>query len=270
MTARAAFPRRFALPRLAVALSVAAMLAVTGCASPKKIDGTTTGSISQPRTQQDYEKAASYWGQRYQQNPKDREAALNYAAALRRTGSAAQAVAVLQKAAIYYPEDRTVLAAYGKALATAGQLDRALDAIRRAQLPDQPDWQLVSAEAAILDQMGNQAGARRLYAQALALAPNEPSVLSNYGMSFVLSGELPEAEKLLRKAITVSGADSRVRQNLALVVGLQGRFEEAQQIAAAEISPEQARENVAYLKQMLAQRDNWQALKSGRSGSSKS
>jgi Flp pilus assembly protein TadD len=139
----------------------------------------------------------------------------------------------------------------------------ALDTVRRAQTADRPDWQLLSAEAAILDQMGDNEGARKLYAQALDFRPNEPSILSNYGMSFVLTGELPAAEKWLRKAISAPGADSRVRQNLALVVGLQGRFDEAQQIASAEISPDQAAANVAYLKQMLAQQNNWQKLKTG-------
>ena len=80
-------------------------------------------------------------------------------------------------------------------------------------------------------------------------------------MSYVLTGELETAEKYLRQAIAAPGADSRVRQNLALVVGLQGRFGEAEKIAGAEISADQAKANVAYLRQMLAQRNNWQALK---------
>ena len=52
------------------------------------------------------------------------------------------------------PDDRDVLAAYGKALAAEGDLARALEIVRRAQTPDQPDWRLISAEAAILDQLG--------------------------------------------------------------------------------------------------------------------
>jgi Flp pilus assembly protein TadD len=85
-------------------------------------------------------------------------------------------------------------------------------------------------------------------------------------MSYVLTGELPQAEKLLRQAIAQPGADSRVRQNLALVVGLQGRFAEAQKIAGAEISPDQAKANIAYLSDMLAQRNTWQALKTTGKG----
>ncbi len=52
---------------------------------------------------------------------------------------------------------------------------RALATIERAQTPDQPDWRLISAKAAILDQVGRNDEARKLYAQALDLAPNEPT-----------------------------------------------------------------------------------------------
>jgi Flp pilus assembly protein TadD len=114
-----------------------------------------------------------------------------------------------------------VLAAYGKALAGAGQFEKALDAIQRAQTPDRPDWQLLSAEGAIYDQMGDPASARQRYRKALDLQPNEPSILSNLGMSYVLQGDLRTAETYLASAVRQPGADSRVRQNLALVVGLQ-------------------------------------------------
>jgi Flp pilus assembly protein TadD len=124
----------------------------------------------------------------------------------------------------------------------------------------------MSAEAAILDQMGKNDDARRLYAQARTLAPNEPTILSNYGMSYVLTGDLKKAETLLRQAVALPGADSRVRQNLALVVGLEGRFDEAQQIAAADLSPDEAAANIAYLKEMLGEQDTWKKLKSGGAG----
>ena len=47
-----------------------------------------------------------------------------------------------------------------------------------------------------------------------------------------------------------------LRQNLGLVVGLQGRFAEAESIVKADLPPEQAEANVAYLKQMLSRKDN--------------
>ena len=244
-----------------------ALALLAGCANPKAaIDPVTTGAIAQPLTQEDFDNAVTFWGERYKADEKGREPALNYAAALQRTGRNDQAVAVLQRAVIYHPNDRDVLAAYGKSLAATGKFEMAIQTIRKAQTPAQPDWKLLSAEAAILDQIGRNDEARRLYAHALDLSPNEPSVLSNFGMSYVLTGDLPSAEKLLRQAVAAPGADSRVRQNLALVIGLQGRFDEAERIAGEEMAPEQAKANIAYLREMLAQRNTWQQLKSEASG----
>ena len=112
--------------------------------------------------------------------------------------------------------------------------------------------------------MGDAQQARNLYRKALDLKPNEPSVLSNLGMSYVLEGDLKTAETYMRSASEQPGADSRVRQNLALVVGLQGRFDEAEQIASQELSPEQAQANVAYLRSMLSQQNAWKQLKDER------
>lgn len=205
--------------------------------------------------------ATSRLGESYARNPNDKRMAMNFAAALQMDGDADQSLAVMRKLAIAYPKDRDVLAAYGKALAANGQFEPALDAVRRAQTPEYPDWKLVSAEAAILDQMGQKDEARQDYRKALELKPNEPSVLSNLGMSYVLEGDLRTAETYMRSAAQQPSADSRVRQNLALVVGLQGRFDEAEKIASQELSPEQAQANVAYLRQMLAQQNAWSQLK---------
>ena len=206
-------------------------------------------------------RAAESVGKAYEKNPKDRQAGLNYANLLRMSGRNDQALAVMQQVAIFHPTDREVLAAYGKSQAAAGQIEQALGTIQRAQTPDRPDWRLKSAEGAILDQLGRAPEARTRYREALDLKPNDPSILSNLGMSYVLEGDLRTAETYMRSASGQPGADSRVRQNLALVVGLQGRFEEAEKIASAELSPEQAKANVDYLRGMLKQQNAWSQLK---------
>src|SRR6516162_1352418 len=177
-------PRALAARPIRTALMLASALAVSACADARH--SRPTASVTAPMTSQDFEKALAYWGPRYTANPKDKATELNYAAALRRLDRLDQAAAVLQKAAIYHPTDREVLAAYGKALASVGDFNGALAVVQRAQTPDQPDWKLLSAEAAIRDQIGQHDVARRLYKQALQLVPNEPSVLSNLGMSYVL------------------------------------------------------------------------------------
>ena len=63
------------------------------------------------------------------------------------------------------------------------------------------------------------------------LAPGEPQVLNNLGLSYVLTNELAEAEKVLREAAASPKATLKVRQNLALVLRLQGKTEEADELA---------------------------------------
>jgi Flp pilus assembly protein TadD len=245
--------------------SAALAILLAGCAAKRPdITGSVDPKAGAGVAQGNFQQAADYWGQRYAKQPKDKTAALNYAAALRRINSSAQAVQILENAIASNPNDRELLAAYGKALADTGDLNKALTIIHGLQ--DKPDWRMKSAEGAILDQLGRYDEARKLYADARVLAPNEPSVLSNLGMSYVLSGDLASAEKTLREAIALPGADSRIRQNLALVVGLQGRFDEAEKIAGTELSPEQAAANIAYLKSMLSQQNSWQKLKSADAG----
>ncbi|PDT17016.1 pilus assembly protein TadD [Rhizobium sp. J15] len=240
------------------------VLALAGCSTTK--DRMTTGSvpkITKPVEEMDateLRSATDRLGQAYEKNPRDPVNGVNYANLLRMNGRDAQALAVMQQVAIANPGDRNVLAAYGKAQAAAGQFEQALNTIGRAQTPDRPDWRLISAEGAILDQMGKATDARKRYRDALDIQPNEPSILSNLGMSYVLTGDLRTAETYLRSAASQPTADSRVRQNLALVVGLQGRFPEAEQIARRELSPQQADANVAYLRSMLSQQNSWQKL----------
>lgn len=257
---------RFSKKTLLGGACILAALSVASCTTTGH-DNITTGSISKlskpaaDMSPSELSAAASQIGQEYQRNPNDKTAGLNYANLLRMNGKNDQAFAVMQQVVIRNPNDNDVLAAYGKAQAAAGQLQPALDTISRAERPDRPDWRLKSAQGAILDQLGRSEEARLKYREALDLNPNDPSILSNLGMSYVLTKDLKTAETYLRKAVAQPGADSSVRQNLALVVGLQGRYPEAEQIARQELSPEQADANVKYLRSMMSQQATWKALK---------
>lgn len=254
-------------PPARILVPVLAVLALGGCSTMgKQPSADTTGSIATdtaPRTAVQWRSEMDAWGARYRANPADADAAVRYAQALRAVGQRSQAAAVLEQAAIHNPDNRTVLGAYGRALADNGSYQQALDVLNRAHTQDQPDWRILSVQGAVLDQMGRHADAQRYYASALRLMPDEPSVLSNLGLSYALSKNLKEAEVTLQQAAAQRGADPKVRQNLALVVGLQGRFQEAETIAKGDLSPAEAAANVAYLRQMLAQQSDWKKGKRG-------
>jgi len=254
--------------RLLSAVAVVSALAVGGCSTTTSTGefSDTTGSIATDttsRTAAQWRQEMDAWGERYRAKPGDPEAAVHYAKALRAVGQRAQAAAVLERAAIQNPDNRVVLGAYGRALADNGDFQQALDVLNRAHSQDQPDWRILSVQGAVLDQMSRHAEAQRYYASALRIRPDEPSVLSNLGLSYALSKNLPQAEATLRRAAAQRNAEPKVRQNLALVVGLQGRFQEAESIAKGDLSPAEAAANVAYLRQMLAQQGQWTKDKRG-------
>jgi Flp pilus assembly protein TadD len=238
------------LASAAVAMVLAAAGAGCGTLQPSAM---ITGAVAAPAASNDARQSLQGWGERYRANPADAEAAINYAQALRGTGQRAQAVAVLEQASLHNPSNTDVLGAYGRALADVGNHEQALDVLGRAHTPDRPNWRILNAQGAVLDQLGRHQDAQRYYASALRIAPEESSILSNLGLSYALSKNLPEAETTLKRAAAGRGADPRVRQNLALVVGLQGRFAEAETIARADLPSEEAAANVAYLRQMMAQ-----------------
>jgi Flp pilus assembly protein TadD len=207
------------------------------------------GRASDPR------RDADLYQERYRADPKDADAALKYGKALRASGQRAQAVAVLEQATIAHPGNKLLLAAYGRALADNGNFQQAFEVLGRAHSPDDPDWRLLSAQGATLDQLGRYEEARQYYSSALKIVPGQPLVLSNLGLSYVLSKELARAEDTLRRAHSMAPSDLRVRANLALSVGLQGRSAEAEKIVRADLPPAEAAANVAQLKQLLARKD---------------
>src|SRR5882757_3509613 len=213
------------LARLLASAAVTATLAagLGGCQTMSDITGSITSSKPEANANAsadtDPRRAVEVYGERYRGNPKDADAALRYGQALRATGQRAQAVAVLEQASIAHPGNKPLLAGYGRALADNGNFQQAFDVLGRAHSPENPDWRILSVQGTALDQLGRHDEARRYYASALKIAPDEPSVLSNLGLSYVLSKDLPKAEETLRRAYASTRADARVRQNLGLVVG---------------------------------------------------
>jgi Flp pilus assembly protein TadD len=246
-------PHRFARLLASAAVVAAIGAATAGCQTTQVADNTNSISLAPEQIPVgDLRRDVDIYGEKYRANPADVAVALHYAQALRGTGQHAQAAAVLEQISMQNPHNRLVLGEYGRALAEEGDYQQALQVLDSAHTPDQPDWHILSAQGAVLDQMGRHDEAQRHYLTALKIVPDEPTVLSNLGLSYALSKDLKDAESALRRAAAHQPVDPRVRQNLALVVGLQGRFDEAESIARADLPPDEAAANVAYLKQMLA------------------
>ncbi len=254
-------------------LLMASALALAACQSKQaKLDADplATGSTTAASPKQDVGSftRTEALSQKWVANQGDEAIGLDYAANLGKLGQIDQQIEVLKTVAASHPNDGALQSRIGKQVLTAGRAGEAIEILTRATKSPGADWKTFSALGSAYDQQGNHSLARESYQSALRLKPDELTVLNNLAMSYSLEGKLPEAEKILRAAVQQPGVDlqPRVRQNLALVIGLQGRFDEAREIASKDLPPEQVEANLAYLQQMLAQPNTWAELQSQPKG----
>jgi Flp pilus assembly protein TadD len=240
-----------------VLLAGVAALALSACASNRTSmqDPITTGSISGDAA------SLAQMAARYKAHPRDKVTIIYYAAALRAAGQPEQAASVIENGLTVHRDDLDLRIAYAKALTAAGRFSQALTVADDAIDPASPDWNALLVKGAILDQNGRNDEARALYTQALLIAPNESSLEANLGLSYAMTNDLEKAEQHLRKAVTMRGANGQVRQNLALVLGLQGRFDESRALFARDLPPEQVEANMSYIRALLTQQNRWDLIK---------
>lgn len=245
---------------LALVLALASATSLAGCQkSPDSLDSAalstaSTGSVSH--------EAAAALGAKWEKNPADISTGLAYANALESTGQNEKQLEVYRRLAAANPGNSKISGLYGKKLITAGRSREAAPVLELAASDPGADWRIRSALGTAYDQQGLYPRAREQYQTILAADPGNLTVLNNLGMSYALEGNLKQAEATLRKADALprSKSEPRIRQNLALVVGLQGRFDEASTLASQDLPQEQVKANMAYLQKMLSQPNTWQQI----------
>jgi Flp pilus assembly protein TadD len=239
--------------------AVALMLVLGACADPL---APFSQSLLAPQQPPDGQRKAgdsanaSQLAAVHKANPADPAAAIAYAKELRNGGAKADALAVLDTAAKARPTDRRLALERGLVALEIGETSKAETLLRSAHDPKAPDWRLHSALGAALATRGKQQEAQTQFAKALAIAPNNPSVLNNLALSYALDGKTGEAEKLLR---TAAGAKTnpdaaKMQQNLALVLGLGGKYAEARSVAETALPLDKATANVTYLQKLAEAR----------------
>ncbi len=243
---------------------LAAALALTGCKTTSAVRGAniTTGSTStadeRPGSLREVMELQEQWKKR----PGDLTIGLRLADAHKRLGQLEQQVEVLKKVLEANPRRQDVRRHYAIELLRANRPVQAEQELRRLLSLGQRDWKVFNALGSALAAQGRHEEARQNYMLALKVAPNNPKVLNNLAMSYLLDSKPGEAERYLRQAMNLARGKlaMKVRQNLALAVGLQGRFKEARYLASHDLSPQQVEINMAYLRRMLGEGQAWQQI----------
>lgn len=191
---------------------------------------------------------SAFWAREFGANPTDADAGLKLAAALRAIGRAEEATQTAQQVLVMQPSNVEALMEAARGYIAQNQGFYAIDPARRAQTLAPRDWRPASILAVALEQAQRDDEALVAHRQALALAPGNPVVLSNVAMYYAGHGDAAQAEALLRRAAADPAAPIQVRQNLALVLGLQGKLAEAEQLARRDLPPQAVANNLAYLR----------------------
>lgn len=211
---------------------------------------------------------ANFWSKEYQKDPQNIEVSLQFTDALRAMGSQDRALDVVTRALVVHPGNPDLLMVNGRILMTQAMFDMArasFEQVTRAA-PERADgW---AALGTAFDQMEMHRQAQANYQRALAIEPTRMTTLTNYGLSLLLSGDLKGAEVQLRAASAQPGAGSRVTENLALVIGLQGRFDEMQEVSMQNAPDKVAEQNAALLRGLVQPARSYEALVGGSDTSS--
>ena len=209
----------------------------------QEMSDTMTSSKYQPATRemrnnvetQDLFAQAAFWSKEYQINPGDLESAIKLSSAVRKMGNPVKAIEIAQTSRAMYPRDPYLAAEYIAALIAAERATEAMEPLDTALRTSPGYARLWSLKGAALDQAEQYDLARKHYARALEITPHDPNVMANVGLSYALQGDSRSAEGWLRRAASIPGASSSVHQNLALVLQLQGKTQEAEQYAVQNL-----------------------------------
>ena len=191
---------------------------------------------------------AAFWAREVDVDPTDVVANVRLASALRQLGQYDVAAQTAQKALVIDPKNFDALMETARAYVGEGQGFYAIDPVKKAAVLAPKDWRPLSLLGVAYSQVKRDDDAQVVWAQALKLSPENPAVLSNMAMSLAVKGDAAGAESLLRRAAARPDATLQERQNLTLVLGIEGKLGEAEKLLREDLPPPLAEANLAYLK----------------------
>ena len=193
-----------------------------------------------------------FFNDQFEHNPTDAKMGLYLSNALRALGRYPEAADIAHRVLLFAPDNSDILLAAARAHIADNNAFFAIDPLQHVIELKPKDWQAWSLLGVAYDQTKRPDEAQEAWNQALALSPNNPAVLTNMAMAKVTRGDFTGAEPLLRTAVAQAGVTVQIRQNLALVLGLEGKMTEAESLLRRDLPPQQADAALAWFQQAVA------------------
>jgi Flp pilus assembly protein TadD len=246
-TARIATVVLFAAPALMLAAPVVAQQ--TAPAAPAAAARVPAGAEARAA----YDRAdplsrSVFWTEQADINPLDPVAGVKAAQALRELGRFEQAADMAERVLLVQPDNVEAMLEVGRGHIARGHAFYGVAALEKARDARPDDWRAWSLLGTAYEQVRRAQDAQTAWARALQLSPDNPDVLTNMAISAMTRGDTAAAEPLLRRAAAQPGASLKVRLNLAMALGLNGKMDEAEQMMRRDLPPDAADRNLEWLR----------------------
>ncbi len=218
------------------------------------------------RKRGDYAAAAAFYRRAHDASPKQVDPLNGLGESLLEAGAAREAANAFRQALVIDGKNGRALRGLGNALIAQDQSDLAIADFEKAISVNPKDYRAYSGLGVAYDSMADHAKAQEYYYAGLEIAPNDPSLRNNLGLSLAFAGYYKGAIEILRPLALRPGATARDRQNLALAYGLAGDVDNARKFARMDMDNREVERNLSYYAQLRSMADPVQRVKSVRSG----
>ncbi len=218
--------------------------------SIKGVEATLLDSAHQAENRRQYNRALQFYQQLLDKDKQNKTYLLGLADNLRRMGQ-------LDEAAHYYnqilklePENLDALEGKGLCLLNRGEVEGASDIFQKVMAKDGKRWRTLNAVGIMFVMKGMPKEAEAYYIEAAKLKPDEPAILNNYGLTLALSQKYDQAVTVLKQASDSLDRNDpekkRADLNLALVYGLAGDMDRAEEVAGRHLKEAALNNNLGF------------------------
>ncbi len=185
-------------------------------------------------------------------------AAVRQADEARAAGNVDNAIPLYDRALQANPQGIEAKLGLGQALLSIGSGDEAAAQFRDVLARHGDDSKarrglaaaLIAMGQPMLDMQGRHAEAQANYHRGLELAPDDPGLRSNYGLSLAITGQPQAAIGLLAPVASGRQSTPRIRQNLAFAYAMAGDLSNSLALCRRDMDERYAQQQLAYYAQL--------------------
>lgn len=206
-----------------------------------------------------YAKAAQFYKQLMNEDPKGDLYQLAYAEALRRSGDYGMALNTYEAFIRKHPDSLVAHEGRGLTLLAQDDVTRALEVLDTVRQRDGTRWRTLNGIGVGLAIQKKNEDALQYFREALKYNENNSSVLNNIGLTLAIMDDYPRALKALDLAVRMHKGPTkdleRIDLNRAMVMGISGDLDGAEKVAGQYLKKPELYNNLGYYAYLANDRE---------------